>query len=83
MLLLNIANFDLNIESLLSGNVPFLLFTPMPVSGNFFVDAQELSIKELLWLQNDVKKVFLFFKLILSVFRIIWGGGVKIEKKFY
>ena len=58
MLLLNIANFDLNIESLLSGNIPFLLFTPMPVSGNFYVDAQELSIKALLGLQKDGKKVF-------------------------
>uniref|UniRef100_A0A914LFR2 Uncharacterized protein n=1 Tax=Meloidogyne incognita TaxID=6306 RepID=A0A914LFR2_MELIC len=57
LLLLNIANFDLNIESLLSGNIPFLLFTPMPVSGNFFVDAQELSIKALLGLQKDGKKV--------------------------
>nr|CAD2158872.1 unnamed protein product [Meloidogyne enterolobii] len=57
LLLLNIANFDLNIESLLSGNIQFLLFTPMPVSGNFYVDAQELSIKALLGLQKDGKKV--------------------------
>nr|CAD2166706.1 unnamed protein product [Meloidogyne enterolobii] len=57
LLLLNIANFDLNIESLLSGNIQLLLFTPMPVSGNFFVDAQELSIKALLGLQKDGKKV--------------------------
>ncbi|CAK5103530.1 unnamed protein product [Meloidogyne enterolobii] len=60
LLLLNIANFDLNIESLLSGNIQLLLFTPMPVSGNFYVDAQELSIKALLGLQKDGKKVFIF-----------------------
>uniref|UniRef100_A0A915MWI8 Lipid-binding serum glycoprotein C-terminal domain-containing protein n=1 Tax=Meloidogyne javanica TaxID=6303 RepID=A0A915MWI8_MELJA len=56
LLLLNIANFDLNIESLLSGNIQLLLFTPMPVSGNFFVDAQELSIKALFGIQKDGKK---------------------------
>jgi hypothetical protein len=61
LLLLNIAGFDLNIESMVSGNIQILLFTPMPVSGNFYVDAQELSIKALLGLQKDIKKV-LFLK---------------------
>uniref|UniRef100_A0A914IDL9 Lipid-binding serum glycoprotein C-terminal domain-containing protein n=1 Tax=Globodera rostochiensis TaxID=31243 RepID=A0A914IDL9_GLORO len=55
-LLLNILSFDVDIESLLNGSVQ-LLITSVPITGNFFVSARQLSITALFDLQKDQHKV--------------------------
>ncbi|KAL3070096.1 hypothetical protein niasHT_036637 [Heterodera trifolii] len=56
VLLLDILSFDVDIESLLNGSVQ-LLITSVPITGNFFVSARQLSITALFDLQKDQHKV--------------------------
>jgi hypothetical protein len=56
LLLLNILSFDVDIESLLNGNVQLLL-TTVPVTGNFLANTRQLSITALFDLQKDQNRV--------------------------
>ncbi|KAL3119557.1 hypothetical protein niasHT_010143 [Heterodera trifolii] len=56
VLLLDILSFDVDIESLLNGSVQ-LLITSVPITGNFYVSARQLSITALFDLQKDQHKV--------------------------
>lgn len=59
LLLLNILSFDVDIESLLNGNIQLLL-TAVPITGNFQANTRQLSIMALFDLQKDQNKVDFF-----------------------